>query len=71
MPRVSLDQSLASAEAIIARYELVIARQQELVAQLNRDGSDSAAAGTLLAILEKMQAGNIAERDMLLDGWPE
>ncbi len=67
MPRVSLNQSLASADAIIARYELVMARQQELSARLKREGRDCAVAATLLAILEKTQAGYIAERDMLLD----
>ncbi len=67
MPRVSLNQSLASADAIIARYELVMARQQELIAQLKREGRDCSVAATLLAILEKTQAGYIAERDMLLD----
>jgi hypothetical protein len=55
-------QHLAQAEAHIALGDRNIVHQRELVAELERDGHDTAEAKRLLASFEELQAMHIAER---------
>jgi hypothetical protein len=50
----------------IATGDKNIARQRDLIAQLERDGHDTASAKTFLHEFEQLQAMHIAEREQLL-----
>jgi hypothetical protein len=50
----------------IATGDKNIARQRELIAQLERDSHDTASATTFLHEFEQLQAQHIAERERLL-----
>jgi hypothetical protein len=66
MDREMLQRHLALAEEHIATGEKNIARQRDLIAQLERDGHDTASARTFLREFEQLQALHIAERERLL-----
>jgi hypothetical protein len=66
MDREMLKRHLALAEEHIATGEKNIARQRDLIAQLERDGHDTASARTFLREFEQLQALHIAERERLL-----
>jgi hypothetical protein len=66
MDREMLKRHLALAEEHIATGEKNIARQRDLIAQLERDGYDTASARTFLREFEQLQALHIAERERLL-----
>ena len=61
-----LKRHLAEAEEHIATGEKNIARQRDLIAQLERDGHDTASARNFLGEFEQLQALHIAERERLL-----
>jgi arginine repressor len=63
--RFTLEQHLAQAREHIAIGEKNIARQTEIVADLERDGHDVTAARQLLAQFEELQALHIADRNRL------
>ncbi len=65
--RVQLREHLALAERHVAEGERVVARQREIVAELERDGHDAAAAQArqLLAQFEELLALHVADRDRL------
>jgi len=56
---------LAQAERHVAQGERHIARQREIIAELERDGHDTAQARATLAQFEEIQAMHVAERDRL------
>jgi hypothetical protein len=66
MDREMLKRHLAEAEEHIATGDKNIARQREVIAQLERDGRDTASARTFLHEFEQLQARHIAERERLL-----
>ena len=57
---------LAIAEKAGAQGERHIQRQEERVAELDRDGHDTKRALSTLAVFRKMQAEHVAHRDLLL-----
>jgi hypothetical protein len=65
MDQEMLKRHLAEAEEHIATGKN-IARQRDLIAQLERDGHDTASAKTFLREFEQLQAMHIAEREQLL-----
>jgi hypothetical protein len=65
MERHSEVGHLALAERHVAEGEQHLARQRKLVAELQRDGHDTALAIELLHEFERTQASHIAERDRL------
>ena len=56
---------LEQAERHVAEGEQHIARQRELIAELERDGHDTTTAIELLRTFEQSQAGHIADRDRI------
>ena len=66
MDQEMLKRHLAEAEEHIATGDKNIARQRDLIAQLERDGHDTASARTFLHEFEQLQAQHIAERERLL-----
>ncbi len=54
-------QHLAESERHVRDGALIVARQRELVARLERDGHDTHAARALLAQFEELQALHIAD----------
>jgi hypothetical protein len=66
MDREMLKSHLAQAEEHIATGDKNIARQREIIAQLERDGHDTASARAFLREFEQLQAMHIAEREQLL-----
>jgi hypothetical protein len=66
MDREMLKRHLALSEEHIATAEKNISRQRNLIAQLERDGHDTASARTFLREFEQLQALHIAERERLL-----
>jgi hypothetical protein len=66
MDREMLKRHLAEAEEHIATGDKNIARQREVIAQLERDGRETASARTFLQEFEQLQARHIAERERLL-----
>ncbi|PPQ34243.1 hypothetical protein [Rhodopila globiformis] len=65
MNREMLRQRLAQAGEHIVLGEHHIVRQQEIVAELERDGHDTAQARRILAIFKETQVVHIAVRDQL------
>jgi len=63
--RATLSEHLAQAERQVAEGVLRIARQREVVADLERTGLDTKEARTLLAELQSLQALHVADRDRL------
>jgi hypothetical protein len=66
MDQEMLKRHLAEAEEHIATGDKNIARQRDLIAQLERDGHDTTSATTFLHEFEQLQAQHIAERERLL-----
>lgn len=60
MPLTRLLEHLAQTKQEIATGERDIARQRSVVANLRREGQDTAEAERLLARFEAMQAGHVA-----------
>jgi hypothetical protein len=65
MDRTFWQLSLERVERDVALGRRLIARQTEIVAELERNGSDTQAALDLLAQFEASQALHIAHRDRL------
>jgi hypothetical protein len=65
MDRVVWEVHLAQAKEAIAKGERHIARQKQLIAELERDGHDSQTARELLAQFESVQALHIEHGDRL------
>jgi hypothetical protein len=66
MPQWRLMENLALADEHIALGAKHVARQREIIAELERDGHDTTKACALLAEFEELQAMHIADRDRLL-----
>jgi hypothetical protein len=66
MDREMLKRHLAQAEEHIAMGDKNIARQREVIVQLERDGHDTASARNFLREFEQLQPMHIAERERLL-----
>jgi hypothetical protein len=66
MDQEMLKRHLAQAEEHIATGDKNIGRQRDVIAELERDGHDTASARTFLRELEQLQAVLIAERERLL-----
>jgi hypothetical protein len=66
MDREMLKRHLAQTEEHIATGDKNIARQRDVIAQLERDGHDTASARSFLREFEQLQALHIAERERLL-----
>jgi hypothetical protein len=60
-------EHLAQTERHVAEGKQQVARQREIVAELERDGHNAAAARDLLRLFEEMQAMHIADRDRILE----
>ena len=60
-----LQEHLAQAERHVVEGERVIARQRDVVAQLERDGHDSTDAMLLLYQFEEIQYLHVDRRDQL------
>ena len=65
MDRAVIEERLAMAERHITVGESHIARQRELVAELDQNGRDAAEAVKLLGLFEATQALHVADRDRL------
>ena len=65
MDRAILEQHLLQAESHVTLGEQHIARQREIVTQLERDGHGSTEARKLLALFVETQAAHIADVDRL------
>ena len=65
MGRAMLQANLAQAECHVAEGERHIARQREIVAELERDGHDSTDAMLLLYQFADIQCLHVADRDRL------
>ena len=65
MDRAALEDHLAAAERHLAEAECQVANQREHVAQLERDGQDTAQSIQLLAQFEEVLAMHIADCDRL------
>jgi hypothetical protein len=63
MNRAMLEDHLAATERQLAEAERHVAYQRELVAQMERDGYDTAQATRLLEQFEEVLAMHIADRD--------
>ena len=61
-----LQRHLALAQAHIETGYKNIARQREVIAQLERDGHDTASARDTLTQFEELQARHIADRERIL-----
>jgi hypothetical protein len=70
MDRSTLLEHLAQARRHVAAGKRLIARQRELVAELERDGHDSSTAKQLLRIFEETQKLHVADRDRLEREFP-
>jgi hypothetical protein len=66
MDQTKLRRQWELATAHIARGEEAIARQHQLIWELERDGEDTTEAWCLLAELETAQALHIVDRDGLI-----
>jgi hypothetical protein len=67
MDRATLEMDLSRAEAHVAKGQERIALQHEIIAELEREGHDTAPARELLATFEKTQAMHVANRDRVAD----
>ena len=65
MSRESLIRHLAQAEARIAVGQKHIARQYEIIAELEQVGQDAVTAKALLVVFEATHALHIADRDQI------
>jgi hypothetical protein len=65
MDRAILEEYLALAERHVAAGEQLVARQRELIAELERDGHDIGEATKLLDQLEQLQASHVGIRNRL------
>ena len=65
MNRESLIRHLAQAEARIAGGQKHIARQCEIIAELEQVGHDAVTAKALLVVFEATHALHIADRDQI------
>jgi hypothetical protein len=66
MDRRTLERHLAEAEKHIATGQAKIARQQEIIAELERDSHDPILARKLLATFEEVQRVQLQERDTVV-----
>lgn len=65
MDRTLLTELLAESDRHVAQGERHIARQHQLIAELERDGHDTTSAIEFLSTLEQTQAMHIAHRDRI------
>jgi hypothetical protein len=65
--RAMLERHLAKAEEHVERGAKIIERQRIIVAELERDGHNTAEALKLLAEFQRVQAMHIDDRDRLRD----
>jgi hypothetical protein len=65
MDRETLEKNLTQAEAHIAKGHERIALQHKIIAELDREGYDTAPATDMLASFERTQAMHIANRDRI------
>jgi hypothetical protein len=65
MDRTTLELDLRRAEAHVANGHARIAQQREIIAELDREGHDTAPAKDMLASFERTQAMHIAHRDRI------
>lgn len=63
--RALLQRNFAEAQDHVLRGMQIIARQHEIIAELERDGHDTARARKLLDQFEQTQALHMAHRDRL------
>ncbi|MDA9421513.1 MULTISPECIES: hypothetical protein [Bradyrhizobium] len=66
MDRTMLQQHLAMAERHVALGEHHLAKQEALIAELDRDGHDTADALKLLATMRATQRLHLQDRNRLL-----
>jgi hypothetical protein len=59
-------EHLAQAERHVALGAKYVARQREIIGELERDGQDAGQAWSLLALFEQVQAIHVVGRDRLL-----
>jgi arginine repressor len=67
MDRVTLKRHLTKVEEQVAIITQNVARQRELVAELERDGYDASQAKKMLEQFLEQQALHIADRDRLME----
>jgi len=65
MDRATLERELSRAEAHVANGQARLAQQREIIAELDREGHDTAPAKDVLASFERTQAMHIANRDRI------
>jgi hypothetical protein len=65
MSRQTLIRHLAQAEAAVALGRKHIARQHEIIAELEQVGHDAVTAKALLVVFEATHALHIADRDQI------
>lgn len=70
MERNMLQEHLRQAERHIALGARHIARQRELVAELERDGHDASTAAQLLSLFEEVQLLHLADRSRMQRALP-
>jgi hypothetical protein len=67
MPQWRLMENLRRAEEHVVVGAKNVARQRDIIAELERNGQDTTQALALLAHFEQLQAMHIADRDRLLE----
>jgi hypothetical protein len=65
MDKALLEQHLAIAQRHVVQGESIIARQRQILVDLERGGHDTAEARRLLAQFLELQALHVADRDRL------
>lgn len=66
MDRATLLQHLAMTERHVSAGEITLARQEALIAQMERHGHDTADARSVLSTMMQTQRLHTADRDRLL-----
>jgi hypothetical protein len=67
MDREILEMLLAQAKQHVMLSDLHVARQREIIAELERNGHDSTPARELLAVFLATQATHVSGRDRLFE----
>jgi hypothetical protein len=65
MERATLENDLSRAEAHVANGQKRIAQQHQIIAELDREGHDTAPAKDMLTTFERTQAMHVANRDRI------
>ena len=66
MNKRTIEEHLRQAEGHVSLGQRHVMRQQQIVAELERDGHDSRSARELLCTFEELQTMHVSDRDRLI-----